>query len=45
MPARKTIIVLGSTNTDMVVSGKKIPAPGETVSGSISELCFIIQII
>lgn len=28
----KKIIVLGSTNTDMVIQGKKIPAPGETVS-------------
>lgn len=27
------IVVLGSTNTDMVVSGAKIPVPGETVSG------------
>ena len=31
--ALKKIVVLGSTNTDMVISGKKIPAPGETVSG------------
>ena len=30
---RKTIVVLGSTNTDMVITGRKIPAPGETVSG------------
>ena len=29
----KNIVVLGSTNTDMVISGKKIPVPGETVSG------------
>ena len=29
----KKIVVLGSTNTDMVVTGKKIPVPGETVSG------------
>ena len=29
----KKIVVLGSTNTDMVIRGKKIPAPGETVSG------------
>ena len=29
----KRIVVLGSTNTDMVISGKKLPAPGETVSG------------
>ena len=27
------IVVIGSTNTDMVVRGKKIPVPGETVSG------------
>ena len=27
------IVVLGSTNTDMVIAGKKIPEPGETVSG------------
>ena len=27
------IVVLGSTNTDMVITGKKIPSPGETVSG------------
>ena len=27
------IVVLGSTNTDMVISGSKIPVPGETVSG------------
>ena len=29
----KKILVLGSTNTDMVITGRKIPAPGETVSG------------
>ena len=29
----KKIVVLGSTNTDMVVAGNRIPAPGETVSG------------
>jgi len=29
----KRIVVLGSTNTDMVISGKKIPVPGETVCG------------
>lgn len=27
------IVVLGSTNTDMVISGERIPVPGETVSG------------
>lgn len=29
----KRIVVLGSTNTDMVITGRKIPTPGETVSG------------
>ena len=29
----KRIVVLGSTNTDMVVTGRRIPVPGETVSG------------
>ena len=29
----KKVVVLGSTNTDMVITGKKIPVPGETVSG------------
>ena len=29
----KAIVVLGSTNTDMVITGKRIPVPGETVSG------------
>ena len=29
----KKIVVLGSANTDMVVAGKSIPKPGETVSG------------
>lgn len=27
------IVVLGSTNTDMVISGERIPVPGETVCG------------
>src|SRR4051812_11428874 len=27
------VVVLGSSNTDMVVRAKKIPAPGETVLG------------
>ena len=31
--AMKKIVVLGSTNTDMVITGRKIPVPGETVSG------------
>lgn len=29
----KRIVVLGSTNTDMVIAGKKIPVSGETISG------------
>ena len=29
----KKIVVLGSTNIDMVIAGRKIPSPGETVSG------------
>ena len=29
----KKIVVIGSTNTDMVITGKKIPVAGETVSG------------
>lgn len=29
----RKIAVVGSTNTDMVVSGKRLPSPGETVSG------------
>ena len=29
----KRIVVLGSTNTDMVMTGRRIPVPGETVSG------------
>ncbi len=27
------VVVLGSTNTDMVIAGRKLPAPGETVCG------------
>lgn len=33
MKVVKKIVVLGSTNTDMVIAGPKIPRPGETVSG------------
>ena len=29
----KKIVVLGSTNTDVVIAGKEIPVPGETISG------------
>ncbi len=28
------IVVLGSTNTDMVISGAKFPVPGEPVKGA-----------
>jgi len=31
----KKIVVLGSTNTDMVIRGRKIPVPGETVSNGV----------
>jgi ribokinase len=31
--SHQKIVVLGSTNTDMVISGKRLPMPGETVSG------------
>ena len=33
MTKRPRIIVVGSVNTDMVVKGKHLPGPGETVSG------------
>ena len=33
MKVVRRIVVLGSTNTDMVIAGRKIPRPGETVSG------------
>ena len=33
MKQRRKIVVLGSTNTDMVIAGARIPVPGETVSG------------
>ena len=36
---KRTIVVLGSTNTDMVITGKKIPSPGETVCGG----CFFMN--
>lgn len=29
------ILVIGSSNTDMTIKGKKLPAPGETVTGGI----------
>ena len=28
----RKIVVIGSTNTDMVISGKRLPVPGETIS-------------
>lgn len=31
----KRIVVVGSTNTDMVISGRRLPATGETVSGGV----------
>ena len=31
----KQIVVLGSANTDMVITDKRIPVPGETVSGGV----------
>ena len=33
MKRNKRIVVLGSTNTDMVISDKHLPQPGETISG------------
>jgi len=33
MAENKRIVVLGSTNTDMVVKSERIPAPGETILG------------
>lgn len=33
MKSSGKIVVLGSTNTDMVIAGKRIPLPGETVCG------------
>lgn len=29
----KKIVVLGSANTDMVITGRKLPVPGETITG------------
>lgn len=29
------ILVIGSSNTDMTIKGKKLPAPGETVTGGV----------
>ena len=31
--SRPRIVVVGSSNTDMVVRTERLPAPGETVSG------------
>jgi len=28
------IIVIGSSNTDMVIKSKELPAPGETIMGA-----------
>jgi len=30
---RRRIVVLGSTNVDMVIAGKRLPVPGETITG------------
>ena len=30
---KKKILVIGSTNTDMVITDKRLPLPGETISG------------
>ena len=31
--SRPRIVVVGSSNTDMVVKGQRLPGPGETVTG------------
>ncbi|HXS74821.1 MAG TPA: ribokinase [Terracidiphilus sp.] len=36
----KPIVVVGSVNLDLVCAGKRIPAPGETVSGEIFQTFF-----
>ena len=33
MAAKRSIYVVGSSNTDMVIKASKLPAPGETVMG------------
>lgn len=33
MAKKPSIVVVGSVNTDMVVKGRRLPGPGETVSG------------
>jgi ribokinase len=33
MPSPSSIIVVGSVNTDLVIHGERLPAPGETVLG------------
>lgn len=38
MAQNKRILVIGSSNTDMTVKGRRIPVPGETVLGG--EFCF-----
>ena len=30
---RKNIVVVGSSNTDMVIKAEHLPAPGETILG------------
>ncbi|MGC1918855.1 MAG: PfkB family carbohydrate kinase, partial [Acidobacteriaceae bacterium] len=34
---RRSIVVVGSVNLDLVCTGKRIPAPGETVTGETFE--------
>ncbi|MBQ3660271.1 MAG: ribokinase, partial [Bacteroidales bacterium] len=34
MSSKKTILVVGSSNTDMTVKTKYLPKPGETVLGN-----------
>jgi len=33
MPAKKKILVIGSSNTDMTIKASRIPVPGETILG------------
>lgn len=38
MPAKKSIVVIGSSNTDMVVKSGRLPVPGETVLGGVFQM-------
>ena len=33
--ANKSILVIGSSNTDMTIKGTRLPVPGETVTGGV----------